>query len=80
MRTEKLQRPRLPMEVPSAANQYWSMEVVADQLSNGRRFSVLHVVDDYLREMVGQLVLTFISGQPVARFLDNWPAVAACHR
>lgn len=62
---------RLPMEVPSVANQHRSMEVVANQLSNGCRFSVLHVLDDYLREIVGQLVLTFTSGQPVARFVDQ---------
>jgi putative transposase len=32
---KKLQRPRLPMEVPSASNQFWSMDFVSDQLSNG---------------------------------------------
>lgn len=69
---KKLQRPGLPIEVPTAANQRWSMDFVSDQLSNGRRFWVLNVVDDYSREMVGQLVPTFISGQQVARFLDQF--------
>jgi putative transposase len=68
---KKLQRPRLPMEVPSATNQRWSMDFVSDQLSNGRRFRVLNVVDDYSREMVGQLVSVSISGRRVARFLDE---------
>jgi len=68
---KKLKRPCLPMEVPSAANQRWSMDFVSDQLSNGRRFRVLNVVDDYSREMVGQLVSVSISGQRVARFLDQ---------
>ena len=68
---KKLQRPRLPMEVPTQANQRWSMDFVSDQLSNGRRFRVLNVVDDYSREMVGQLVSTSIAGQQVARFLDQ---------
>lgn len=56
------------MEVPTAVNQRWSMDFVSDQLSNGRRFRVLNVVDDYSREMVGQLVLVSISGRQVARF------------
>ena len=68
---KKLQRPRQPMEVPHQVNQRWSMDFVADQLSNGRRFRVLNVVDDYNREMVGQLVSASISGRQVARFLDD---------
>ena len=59
------------MEVPFAANQRWSMDFVSDQLSNGRRFRVLNVVDDFSREMVGQLVSVSISGRQVARFLDQ---------
>ena len=68
---KKLQRSCLPMEVPIQANQRWSMDFVSDQFSNGRRFRVLNVVDDYSREMVGQLVSTSIAGQQVARFLDQ---------
>ena len=68
---KKLQRPRQPLEIPSKVNQRWSMDFVADQLSNGRRFRVLNIVDDYSREMVGQLVSTSISGQQVARFLNQ---------
>ena len=68
---KKLQRPRMPMEVPNQVNQRWSMDFVADQLSNGRRFRVLNVVDDYNREMVGQLVSISISGRQIARFLDD---------
>lgn len=67
---KKLTRPRLPMAVPSAPNQRWSMDFVSDQLSNGRRFRVLNVVDDYSRELLGQLVSVSISGHRVARFLD----------
>lgn len=68
---KKLTRPKQPMELPTATNQRWSMDFVSDQLSNGRRFRVLNVVDDYSREMLGQLVSTSISGQQVARFLDQ---------
>lgn len=58
------------MEVVTSTNQRWSMDFVSDQLSNGRRFRVLNVVDDYSREMVGQLVSVSISGRQVARFLS----------
>jgi putative transposase len=68
---KKLTRPRMPMEIPTATNQRWSMDFVADQLSNGRRFRVLNVVDDFSREMIGQLVSVFISGSPVARFFNQ---------
>lgn len=46
------------------------MDFVSDQLSNGRRFRVLNVVDDYSREMVGQLVQVSISVRQLARFLS----------
>jgi putative transposase len=68
---KKLQRPRLPMEVPLNVNERWSMDFVSDQLSNGRRFRVLNVVDDFSREMVGQLAAVSITGNQVARFLDE---------
>lgn len=68
---KKLTRPRQPIELPTAPNQRWSMDFVSDQLSNGRRFRVLNVVDDYSREMLGQLISTSINGRQVARFLDQ---------
>ena len=68
---KKLQRPRLPMLVPTQVNERWSMDFVSDQLSHGRRFRVFNIVDDYSREMVGQLVSVSITGQQVARFLTQ---------
>ena len=32
---------RLPISLPQAANQRWSLDFVADQLANGRRFRTL---------------------------------------
>lgn len=68
---KKLVRPRLPMVIPTEVNERWSLDFVHDQLSNGRRFRVLNVVDDYSRVCVGQLVDLSISGQRMARFLDQ---------
>ncbi len=68
---KKLQRPRIPMAVPKKVNERWSMDFVSDQLSNGRRFRVLNILDDFSREMVGQLAAVSITGKQVARFLDQ---------
>ena len=64
---KKLVRPRIPMLVPDAVNQRWSMDFVSDQLANGRRFRVLNVVDDYTREIV------LLS----SRFFDLWLSSSA---
>ncbi|HSG03265.1 MAG TPA: IS3 family transposase [Marinobacterium sp.] len=68
---KKLTRPRQPLELPTSVNQRWSMDFVSDQLAGGRRFRVLNVVDDYSREMIGQLVSISISGRQVSRFLSQ---------
>ena len=70
-RRKKLIRPRIPMAVPTRVNERWSLDFVHDQLSNGRRFRVLNIVDDYSRVCVGQLVDLSISGQRMARYLDQ---------
>lgn len=49
VRTKKLTRPKQPHELPIMPNQRWSRDFVSDQLSNGRCFRVLNVVDDYSR-------------------------------
>lgn len=68
---KKLQRARIVLTTPSCVNERWSMDFIHDQLSNGRRFRVLNVMDDYNRELVGQLVGFSISGRQVARFLSQ---------
>jgi putative transposase len=35
---------------PTGPNQVWSMDFVADQLANGKRFRSLTIVDIYTRE------------------------------
>ena len=53
------------------ANQRWSLDFVSDQLANGRRFRLLTVVDDFTRECLVIEVDTSLSGQRVARVLDQ---------
>jgi putative transposase len=68
-RRKKLIRPRVPMPVPNAPNERWSMDFVHDQLADGRRFRVPCIVDDYSRVCVGQLIDLSISGARMVRFL-----------
>jgi putative transposase len=70
-RRKKLIRPRMPMPVPRRPNERWSMDLVHDQLGNGRRIRVLNIVDDYSRACVGQLVDLSISGERISRYLDE---------
>ena len=51
------------MVVPVERNQRSSMDFVSDQLSNGKRFRVLNLIDDYSSEVTDQLVSFSISGQ-----------------
>jgi putative transposase len=53
---KKIVRPRVPIPVPEAPNQRWSMDFVSDQLASGRRFPVLNVVDDATRGHVLKVV------------------------
>ena len=41
---------RRPMLAPNQPNERWSLDFVSDAFTDGRRFRVLAVVDDYSRE------------------------------
>lgn len=61
---------RRPMLMPDAPNQRWSLDFVSDALTDGRRFRVLAVVDDYSRECLTLVADTSLSGLRVVRELD----------
>jgi putative transposase len=61
---------RAPMTLPQGPNQRWSLDFVSDMLTDGRRFRVLVVVDDFTRECLALVVDTSLSGMRVARELD----------
>ena len=62
---------RRPIEVPLAPNHRWSLDFIHDQLTDGRRFRILAVVDDCTRECLALIADTSISGRRVARELDD---------
>ena len=61
---------RAPMAIPQGPNQRWSMDFVSDALTDGRRFRILAVVDDFTRECLCLVADTSLSGLRVARELD----------
>ena len=61
---------RRPMVLPRAANQRWSLDFISDAFTDGRRFRVLAVVDDFTRECLTLIADTSLSGSRVARELD----------
>ena len=71
---------RAPMTLPGAINQRWSLDFVADALSDGRRFRILCVVDDFSRECLATVVDTSLGGVRVVRELDRLTAERALPR
>jgi putative transposase len=61
---------RAPMTMPQAANQRWSLDFLSDSFTDGRRFRILAVVDDFTRECLCLVADTSLSGARVARELD----------
>jgi putative transposase len=62
---------RAPMVLPQGPNQRWSLDFVSDTLTDGRRFRILAMVDDYTRECLCLVADTSLSGLRVARELDG---------
>jgi putative transposase len=61
---------RRPMVMPTRPNERWSLDFVSDSLTNGRRFRILCVVDDFTREALAVMPDFSISGVRLARELD----------
>ena len=61
---------RRPIETPLAPNQRWSLDFVSDQLTDGRRFRILAIVDDCTRECLALVADTSLFDLSVARELD----------
>jgi putative transposase len=62
---------RAPILVPLRPNERWSLDFVSDQITDGRRFRILTIVDDCTRENLALLADTSLSGLRVVRELDR---------
>lgn len=58
---------RRPMLVPDRANARWSMDFVSDTFTDGRRFRVVPMVDDYTKECPALIADTSLSGLRACR-------------
>lgn len=61
---------RRPMTLPAGPNERWSLDFVSDAFTDGRRFRILCVIDDFSRECLALVADTSLSGARVARELD----------
>jgi putative transposase len=61
----------LPLAVPTAINQSWSMDFMRDQLADGRRIRLFNVIDDFNREGLGIDVDFSLPSERVIRSLDR---------
>jgi len=69
----------LPLAVPTAINQSWSMDFMHDQLADGRSIRLSNVIDDFNREGLGIEVDFSLPSERVIRSLDRIIECAA-HR
>jgi putative transposase len=65
------ERVKQALSVPDALNQCWSLDFMSDALTDGRKFRVLNVIDDYNRESLAIEVDTSLPALRVQRVLDQ---------
>ena len=59
------------LETPTRPNELWAMDFVSDVVAAGRRIRTLTVIDAYTRESLALEVDTSLTGDRVARVLDE---------
>ena len=69
---------RLPLPVPTAPNQRWSMDFIHDSLFAGRRFKCLTIVDDFSKESPRIEVAHGLGGHQLVRILEEMRPVIEC--
>lgn len=70
-RQKRVSVPRVPLPTPTSANERWSMDFVADALSNGRAFRCFTLVDDLTRESPAIEVALSLPALRVIQVLDR---------
>jgi len=64
-------RVKQPLIIPCSANQTWSIDFMSDALTDGRKFRLLNVLDDYNRESLAIEVDTSLPSLRVLRVLNR---------
>ena len=69
-------RVKQPLVVPETANGSWLLDFTSDVLTDGRRFRILNVLDDYNRQLLG-VEIDF--SLPAARIVQVLARLVECH-
>ena len=59
------------LTVPQGINQVWTMDLMHDQLQDGRKFRLLNVIDDCNRQAIGMEVDFSLPSELVIRALKQ---------
>jgi putative transposase len=62
---------RVPLVLPTRANQMWTMDFTRDSLASGRKFRTLNLMDGYTREALWIEVDTSLPGLRVVQVLER---------
>lgn len=73
-RRARAQVERVPLQLPTQADERYSMDFMRDTLADGRVFRTLNIVDDYTRECLAIEVDTSLPGERVVRVLERLAA------
>ena len=65
------QRVKQPLTIPTTPNQVWSIDFMSDSLTDGRRFRLLNILDDFNRESLAMEVDTSLPSLRVIRVLEK---------
>jgi len=74
-RRARAQVERVPLALPTKADERYSMDFMRDTLADGRVFRTLNIVDDYTRECLAIEVDTSLPGLRVVRVLERLAAL-----
>ena len=65
------ERVKQPLILPNGTNDTWSLDFVSDSLTDGRKFRILNVMDDYNRESLALEADTSLPALRVIRVLEK---------
>lgn len=65
------ERVKQPLMIPDQPNQVWSLDFMSDSLSDGRKFRLLNIIDDFNRESLAIEVDTSLPALRVIRVLNR---------
>ena len=65
------ERIKLPLTIPDEPNQIWSIDFMSNRLSDGRKFRLLNIIDDFNRESLAIEVDTSLPALRLIRVLNR---------